>query len=119
MASLPPDQILWRILFEIRRGWKAFFVLGGLAVAILSVYVWRDAWIKAEGKPIEAVITSFGADPISEKFTPGRIEVSAVSEDGVVGRLSVPADRLVGCRVGDRIAAEKVGASLRLNPGPC
>jgi hypothetical protein len=107
------------LLFEIRRGWKAYAVIGFLVAAVIVLYAWRNAWLHADGTPVQATISSIGSPPLSEKYSPGTFEVVAVTTDGMYGRIGVSGQRMVGCQVGDIIPATKIGSSLRLEPRPC
>lgn len=111
------------LIFNIRQGWSAYAFLIGLFAVVLGLYIWfyiwRDQQNQILGEQTFAIITSFGVADADQKYRPGWIFVTGVSANGTIGQIAVPQEQLTGCGVGDVIAAEQVGASLRLKPAPC
>jgi hypothetical protein len=100
--------------FEWRRGWVAFLAVGTL-VAVAVWFAAHDAApLSAGGAPDTVTIVSF--DTTDEG---GEVMVVGRSNNGVLVTRRLPHALVQGCRIGDRIAARRVGNELRLEPLPC
>jgi hypothetical protein len=94
------------------------FLLLIIALAI-AFFLEKDVERKAQqGAPVVATITElrFGGS----KYRPGLMAgIVARDKEGVIGRESVEAIFVTGCRIGDKIKAKRAGADLILEPMPC
>lgn len=91
-----------------------------LVVALAMVFFFqRDVERKArKGLPVVATITKLGFGV--SKYQPGLMAgVTAQDEQGTIGRDSVEAAFVAGCKVGDKIKARRAGSELILEPTPC
>lgn len=116
MSKDPMGNAAW---FEVKRGWKTYVALGLILIVVLAFLNAQDAFLRADGESTDATIVTFGTPPLDQKYFPGTITVVAKTRDGRFGTRIVSRNRLADCEIGDRIAATKVGASLRLEPSPC
>ena len=105
--------------FELKRSWLATLAIGAIVAVVVGMEVWDGSQIAVQGEPRVATITAFSSLDTSSKYSAGKISVYAVSSDGLRGMTHVTPGRLRGCKVGDLIAADRVGGRLRLRPSPC
>ena len=104
--------------FEISTSGAGFLIPAFLIVALLFVVVGKayDALNHRKTTPVIATIKSFG---LGGKYYPGNTVVRAQDDRGLTGLVSVPSYQLLGCKVGDKIRAERYGIALTLEPAPC
>ena len=93
-------------------------ILAFVAAAVLAIAIGqldRDRQ-RRKRSPVIAVITGFGVQ--ESRWHPGPIVV-AQDVDGVTGSALVQPGQIAGCRVGDKIRAERDGMALYPRPAPC
>lgn len=72
---------------------------------------------KRKTTPVTATITAFELS--KSRVRPNFGVVYAQGPDGLIGSQAIQLNQIVGCKVGDRIRAERYGISLTLKPAPC
>ena len=107
------------IVFDLKRGWAAYLAVLLTLVTIVGVYVLVAQARTVAYEPVEATITGLGYSDRDQKWQPGYVQVSAVTDDGLTGMRTVPDELIRGCQVGDRVNAERKGLVLRLKLAPC
>jgi len=93
-------------------------VLAFVAAAVLAMAIGQldqDRQLRKKS-PVVAVITGFGVQ--ESRWHPGPIVV-AQDLDGITGSALVQPGQIAGCRVGDKIRAERDGMALYPRPAPC
>ena len=109
-------EIVAAIGFEWKRAWIAYLGVG-LLLALIFVFERRYSSPPEPGAPEIATISGFGL--ANRSVVAGKVIVVASDGDGLTGQVTVTADRVRGCEVGDSIEAERIGGYLRLHPKPC
>lgn len=109
-----------RLRYRVSESGLGLMVLLFLIAALATAsFLERDVERRARKAPlVVATITDLGIGV--SKSRPGATAwVVAHDETGSIGRDSVDAAFMAGCRVGDRIQAKRTGAELVLEPMPC
>ena len=93
-------------------------ILAFVAAAVLAIAIGQLDHDRQRRKksPVIAVITGFGVQ--ESRWHPGPIVV-AQDVDGITGSALVKPGQIAGCRVGDKIRAERDGLALYPRPAPC